>query len=181
MDDVPIGFVWLDRSNLDEDYRPYWKYDELHDGIMIKWNSDYQAMKTLWAQYTGGKDDVVKCVESVLERMQPILELLEQAFTAFRQGAVTEQSLEKLIQKNWKNAEKICKKGSECPSPPPECADYKQQFLNAMAHFHNLFLFYTSDVFLNERTTENRTWLFNSNLNGLKNALRKLEYEREKL
>ena len=171
---------WID-SNLDESYRPFWKYDELYEGIMIKWNSDYQAMKRLWAQYTGGKDDVIQCVESVLERMQPILELLDQTFIAFRQGAVTEQSLAKLIQRNWKHADKLYRKSSECPSPPPECADYKQQFSGAMAYFHNLFLLYTSDEFLNERTTENRTWLFNRNLNDLKDALRKLEYEREKL
>ena len=171
---------WID-PKLDEKHRPLWRYDELHEGIMIKWNSDYQSMKRLWSEYTGGKHDVIQCIEGILEQMQPIVELLDQAFTAFRQRAVTEQSLAKLIQKKTKHAEKLQRKSSECPSPPLECVDYSRQFNSAMACFQNLFLFYTSNVFLNERTSENRSWLFNSNLTELKSALRKLEYEREKL
>ena len=171
---------WID-PDLEEDYRPTWHYDELYDGIMLKWNSDYHAMKRLWSEYTGGKHDVIQYIEGILEQIHPIVELLDQAFTAFQQGAVTEQSFTKLIQSKCKQAEKLQRKSSACPLPPLECVDYSQQFHSAMACFNNLFLFYTSDVFLNERTPENRSWLFNSNLTELKIFLRKLEFEREKL
>ena len=171
---------WID-PELEENYRPIWHFDELYDGVMLKWNSDYHAMKRLWFEYTGGKHDLIQCIERILEQIIPIVELLDQAFTGFQQGAVTEQSFTKLMQRMSKQAEKLQRKGSECPSPPLECVDYSQQFHSAMACFQNLFLFYTSNVFLNERSPENRSWLFNSNMTELKKVLRKLEYEREKL
>ena len=71
--------------------------------------------------------------------------------------------------------------GSHDKTPHGPTIDYSQQFQNVMASFHNLFLFYTSEVFLNERTPENRAWLFNRNLTDLKDALQKLDYERGKL
>lgn len=171
---------WID-PDLKEDYRPAWHYDELHDGIMLKWNSDYHAMKRLWSRYTGGKHDVIRRIEKIVEQIQPLVELLDLTFTAFQQGAVTELSFTKLIQSKSKQAEKLQRESSDCPSPPLECVDYSQRFHSAMACFSNLFLVYTSDVFLNERTSKNRSSLFNSNLTELKGLLRKLEYEREKL
>jgi len=172
---------WID-PHLDERFRPVWKnYDEIHEGIMIDWKSDYQEMKELWAQHTGRKHEVIECVEGIFERVKPILAPIDQAFTAFRQGAVTEQSLQKLVQSNWEDADNLYREAGNCPLAPPECVDYIQQFQNVMAFFHNLFLLYTSEVFLNERTPENRTWLFNRNLTDLKDALQKLDYEREKL
>ena len=172
---------WID-PHLDERFRPVWKnYDEIYEGIMIDWKSDYQEMKELWAQHTGRKHEVIECVEGIFERVKPILAPIDQAFTAFRQGAVTEQSLQKLVQSNWEDADNLYREAGNCPLAPPECVDYSQQFQNVMAFFHNLFLLYTSEVFLNERTPENRAWLFNRNLTDLKDALQKLDYEREKL
>jgi len=201
-DDTPAHVVWIDigfdvadinRCNwvcmacwidpeLDESSRPLWTHvDEIHNGIMIDWNSNYHAMKKFLSEHTGRKYEVIECVERILKRVKPILALLDQAFTAFRQGAVTEQSLKELVQKYWEDADNLYSEAGNCPLAPPECVDYRQEFQNVMATFHNLFLFYTSDVFLNERTTENRTWLFNRNLIESKNTLQKLEYEREKL
>lgn len=172
---------WID-PNLDERFRPVWKnYDETYEGIMIDWNSDYQEMKELWAQHTGRKHEVIECVEGIFGRVKPILAPIDQAFTAFRQGAVTEQSLQKLVQSNWEDIDNLYREAGNCPLAPPECVDYSQQFQNVMAFLHNLFLLYTSEVFLNERTPENRAWLFNRNLIDLKDALQKLDYEREKL
>lgn len=172
---------WID-PELDENFRPNWPYgDEIHKGIMIAWNTSYHARKRFWSEHMGGKHEVIECVEGIFERVKPIFVLLDQAFTALRQGAVTEQSLKELVQNNWEDADSLYRLATNCPQAPPECVDYRQQFQNAMAYFHNLFLLYTSDVFLNERSTANRTWLFNRNLTDLKETLPKLEYEREKL
>ena len=171
---------WID-SDLDEHYRPTWNFDELYDDVMLKWNSDYHAMKRLWSEYTGGKHEVIQRIERILEQMLPIVEQLEKAFTEFQQGAVTEQSFIHLMQSKSSQAEELQKRSSECPLPPLECVDYSQQFQGAMACFQNLFLLYTSTVFLCDRSPENRSWLFDSNLTELKDLLRKLEYEKEKL
>ena len=172
---------WID-PDLDENSRPLWTHvDEIHNGIMIEWNPNYHAMKRIWSEHTGRKHEVIECVEEILEQVKPILALLDQAFRAFRQGAVTEQSLKELVQNHWEDADNLYSEAGNCPLAPPECVDYRQEFQNMMASFHNLFLFYTSEVFLNKRTTENRTWLFNRNLTESKNTLQKLEYEREKL
>ena len=172
---------WID-PDLDENSRPLWTHvDEIHNGIMIDWNSNYHAMKRFWSEHTGRKHEVIESVEGILEQVKPILALLDQAFTAFRQGAVTEQSLKEVVQNHWEDADNLYNEAVKCPQAPPECVDYRQQFQNVMASFHNLFLFYTSDRYLNERTKADRTWLFNRNLTDLKETLPKLEYEREKL
>ena len=201
-DDTPAHVVWIDvgfdvedinRCNwvcmacwidpdLDENSRPLWTHvDEVYNGIMIDWNSSYHAMKRFWSEHTGRKHEVIVCVEGILEQVKPIFELLDQAFTAFGQGAVTEQSLKELVQKYWEDADHLYREAGNCPQAPPECMDYREQFQNIMAAFHNLFLLYPSEVFLNERTTENRTWLFNRYLSILKETMPKFEYEREKL
>ena len=196
-DDTPAHVVWIDigfdiedinRCNwvsracwidpdLGEEYRPHWPYDsEVHESIMIYWNSDYHAMKEYWSAHTGRKHEVIDCVEGIFERVQPILVLLDQAFTAFLQGAVKEQSLKELVQRNREDADNLYGQACNCPQAPQECVDYRQQFQNIMASFHNLFLLY-----LNERTAENSTWLFNQYLSDLKEIMPKFEYEREKL
>ncbi len=196
-DDTPAHVVWIDigfdiedinRSNwvcmacwidpaLEEDYRPHWPcVDEVHKSIMIYWNSDYHAMKKFWSEHPDRKREVIECVEGIFERVQPILVLLDQAFTAFRQGTDTEQSLKELVRRNWEDVDNLYREAGNCPQAPPECEDYRRQFQNIMASFHSLFLLY-----LNERTTENRTWLFNRNLGDLKETLPKLDYERERL
>ena len=172
---------WID-PDLDERFRPTWNdCDDVYDGIMIDWNSNYHAMKRLYSEYTGSKHEVIQRVEGILKKVHPILELLDQAFTAFRQGAKTEESLKELVQKHWENADNLYSEAGNCPLAPPECVDYRQQFQNIMASFHNLFLYYTSDVFLNERTTANHAWLFDRSLTDLKSDLQRLDYEREKL
>ena len=171
---------WID-PDLEKNYRPSWHYDELYDDIMIKWKSDYPAMKRFLSEHTGSKHQVIQCVEGILEKVQPILIQLDQAFTGFRQGAVTELSLTELVQKHWEDADNLYSRAVNCPLAPPECVDYRQQFQNIMASFHDLFLYYTSDVFLTKRTTADRTWLFNRKLANLKETLQKLDYEREKL
>ncbi|MCY3860321.1 MAG: hypothetical protein OXG25_15585 [Gammaproteobacteria bacterium] len=201
-DDTPAHVVWIDigfdiedinRCNwvcmacwidpdLEEEYQPNWPYDgEVHEGIMIYWNSNYHAMKKFWSEHTGRKHEVIECVEGIFARVQPILVLLDRKFTAFRQGAVTEQSLKELVQRYGEDADNLYGEAGNCPQAPPECVDYRQQFQNIMASFHNLFLLYSSEKRLNERTTENRTWLFNRNLSDLKETMPKFEYEREKL
>lgn len=172
---------WID-PNLDEKSRPYWPHvDEVYNGIMIDWNSSYHAMKGFWSEHTGRKHEVIECVEGIFEQVKPILALLDQAFTAFLQGADSEHSLKELVQNNWEDADTLYREACNCPQAPPECVDYRHQFQSAMAYFHNLFLFYTPGVFLHERTPRDRAWLFNRNLTDLKSALQKLEYEREKL
>ena len=171
---------WID-PDLEKNYRPSWHYDELYDDIMIKWKSDYPAMKRFLSEHTGSKHQVIQCVEGILEKVQPILIQLDQAFTGFRQGAVTELSLTELVQKHWEDADNLYSRAVNCPLAPPECVDYRQQFQNIMASFHDLFLYYTSDVFLTKRTTADRKWLFNRKLANLKETLQKLDYEREKL
>ena len=172
---------WID-PELDENFRPHWPYvDEIHKGIMIGWNPNYHAMKRIWSEHTGRKHEVIACVEGILKQVKPILVLLDQAFTAYRQGGITERPLKEMVQKYGEDANDLYSEAGNCPLAPPECVDYRQEFQNLMASFHNLFIFYTSDVFLNERTTEDRTWLFNRNLTESKESLRKLEYEREQL
>ena len=66
---------WID-PELDERFRPHWSnYDEVHDGIMIDWKSDYHAMKRLYSEHTGNKHEVIQCVEEISKELQPILEL----------------------------------------------------------------------------------------------------------
>ena len=171
---------WID-PELDEKFRPHWSnYDEVHDGIMIDWKSDYHEWKTFWSQNTGGKSDVIQCVERTLEDMQPILGLLEHTFSEFQKGAIAEKSLIEVIQKHEDNAWEIYDCGTRCPQAPPECVDYRQEFMNAICFFHNLFLFHSPDD-LQNRTVENRTWLFGKQLSYLKDSLLKIDYEREKL
>ena len=171
---------WID-PNLDEKFRPLWNcIDEVHDEIMIDWNSNYHTMKRLYSEYTGSKHEVIQCVEKMLKELQPILELLEYTFAKFLTGAIAEQPLIEVIQRYAGHARDIYLRGTECPLAPPECEDYRQQFLSAIGFFDNLFLFHSPDDLL-KRTVENRTWLFRSQLSYLKDALRKLDYEREKL
>ena len=171
---------WID-PELDERFRPHWSnYDEVHDGIMIDWKSDYHAMKRLYSEHTGNKHEVIQCVEEISKELQPILELFEHTFAKFLTGAIAEQPLIEVIQRYAGHARDIYLRGTECPLAPPECEDYRQQFLSAIGFFDNLFLFHSPDDLL-KRTVENRTWLVRKQLSYLKDALRKLDYEREKL
>ena len=171
---------WID-PDLDENSRPLWTHvDEDFSGIMIDWNSNYHAMKKLLSEHTGKKYEVIQCVEKILKELQPIGYLLEHTFAEFQRGAIEEQSLIEVIRKNENHAWDIYNLGTKCPLAPPECMDYRQQFMDAISFFHNLFLFHSTED-LQKRTVENRTWLFGRQLSYMKDALRKLGYEREKL
>ena len=171
---------WID-PDLDENSRPLWThFDEVYNGIMIDWNPNYHAMKKLFSEHTGSKHEVIQCVEKTLKELQPIGLLLEQTFAEFQQGATEEQSLMEVLRKNENHAWDIYNLGTKCPLAPPECVDYRQQFMDAISFFQNLFLFHSPED-LQKRTVENRTWLFRRQLSYMKDALRKLDYEREKL
>ena len=134
---------WID-PNLDEKFRPHWSDQyELHNDIMIDWNSSYHARKSLWSQYTGGKNDVVKYVEKILDEMHPILESLVPAFMGFQERTVEESHLMEVIAMYKSDARDIYFRGSKCPLPPPDCEDYRQQFMNAICFFDNLFLYFS--------------------------------------
>ena len=171
---------WID-PGLEEQCRPDWSYQELNDDIMITWNSDYQAWKRILTEHTGSKHVVIRSVEGILSQMQPILAQLDQTFTAFCQGVVTEQILKDLVRKYRGNADSMFGEVGVSPLAPPECVDYRQTFQSVMGSFDNLFLYYSSDEFLNERTSESRMRLFGRSLARLKGDLRRLEFEREKL
>ena len=171
---------WID-PNLKENFRQFWNHtDEVYDDIMIDWNSNYQAMKRVYSEHTGGKYEVIQCVEKQLDELQPILIILERTLSEFLTGAIAEQPLIEVIQKYAGHARDIYSRGTECPLAPPECEDFRQEFSSAIAFFDNLFLFYSPDD-LQKRTVEERTRLFHRQLSYLKEALRNLDYERKKL
>ena len=171
---------WMD-PDLDEKFRPHWSNNyELHNDIMIDWNSDYYARKSLWSQHKGGKNDVVKYVENILGEMHPILESIVPAFIGLQERTVEKKQLIEVIEMYRGDARDIYMRGTNCPLAPPDCEDYRQQFMNAVCFFDNLFLYFSPDD-LQSRTIESDTRIFGRQLNFLNEALLKLSYEREKL
>ena len=171
---------WID-ENLDPKFRPIWdQTEDITDGVMIAWNSDYHSMKQMLDEATGSKSAVIEHVEIFRQRIQALLTRVSQEYHRYIGGETEETSLIELMASLRKKADDIYFQGSDGPIPVPECKDYEQCFQNILANFHNLWLYYTEEEFL-RRDPENRQWLFKESMKAIEKEFNKLTYEEEKL
>lgn len=172
---------WID-SDLDPKFQPAWDATEdVIAGVRVVWNSDYHAVKARLAAATGSKADVIDHVERCLPlAMQLLRERVFPAFSAYCIGESGEGELIDVMQRSREEAAAIYESGSNGPLPPPECTEYEQRFQSILAHFDNLWLFYTNPEFL-RREPANRKWLFDEARRQIDAELQRFGYEREKL
>ena len=169
---------WIS-SSLPANFRPLWDdTDDIVDGAMIVWNSNYQSTKVLLTNASGNKGDVVHHVEEYLKKTIELLDIVESEYRRFSDGYITEAEMNLFMKQHHDRAESIYMDRGDGPIPPPECKDYEQRFQSIIAHFSNLWHAYGHP---NDRTADNRRWLFEFSCEKIAEESQKLQFEREKI
>lgn len=197
--DAPADVVWvyvgadmLDVNNanwicracwivptLDPRFRPLWdETDDVVDGARIVWNAMYHAMKELLTTASGDKGAITAHVEKYLKQAFDLLSVVRKEFGRYTAGTIDEAQFLSFMTTHLETADRIYDEGANAPIPPADCQDYEQRCQNILAQFHNLWLAFG---YPNDRTPENRRWLFEFSSEQIDKELPKLEFEREKI
>lgn len=132
--------IWID-PNLNVKDRPAeLEGNDNIDNIVIDWNDDYNACKSLFSEYHGRKEDTLKAINSIKHEMIQKAELAIELFHQYEGGTVSNKKFVARMEALEPTVLDLYLKADEIPLPPDDCKDYEQACQNLFAFIHNIFI-----------------------------------------
>jgi hypothetical protein len=156
--------LWINPS-LPKQFRPYGlKASEQLGEIQIHWNENYHVMRKHWFSSLGTKKEWIQKVETILPKVEPIINATTQYLQTFEAGKLTQDDFEKKLTGLEIEARNILFESGNEKIPPIDCEECDNYFQGMISSFHNILIWFSPTPGNINRTWENKMWLVRRHL-----------------
>ena len=144
--------------------------EEIADRIKVKWKDDY----LIWAMFnddnTIDKEDFVRKVSDLADRIYKLLDSAESALNRYDNKEYNFEKFSNILRIDYEQATALYFEGTDIGLSPYECKNASQKFRNMITHAHNVYIFFGGVGANNDRNEENKIWNVRSQLNYFKKS-----------
>ena len=121
-----------------------WKNNERLGEIEIDWKQDYNTRREFFRTNIGKKEDWIQKIETLLPKVQAIVEKVGNALADYEEGSISEAGLESYLGQLELEAHNLYRMAGNQKQPPLDCHECDLAFQVMMGHFHNILLPFAS-------------------------------------
>ena len=172
--------IWIN-DDLPHQDRPYpIKGENIGNGIILDWNSDYEKQAEFWKSLEVTKEEYLNKAIHLTEELIRLSEQVISKLTEVSDGETAETAFLVTEKPQLERIREIYGETGRLPLAPVECGEVHQKLLEIASYADNIALLY-SDTGLEKWDKGSRIYLSMDNAKHMRKAIEGFKYELEKV
>lgn len=132
--------LWIDSELTPEAAPTPFEGDEIGEGIVVDWSSNYEVKRKLADQYGLTKEDFLLQMQDVLIPMEQLIVRALELQQVYESGGMREEAYQANMMEMEPDVTELYTRATGIGMPPFECLDLARRFQSVAAYAHNIFL-----------------------------------------
>lgn len=154
--------------------------DEEQDGVEIKWNTQYEAIRRYLQANLGSKGPLLARIRELVDRADALLAIVKQEIASLDNGETNIYQFDEALERLRDRIEGISRESGDLPFPPEDLKDLDSAAQALFGWLYNRAMYY-SDLGKDKWTQEQRVTLIRIAVHGFEADLLRVRRELEKV